>query len=117
VVEDLPTKTLDDAYDEASSDTLTLIFRVPQEKVPDLTLVLKADEIDSTIGELKHKISQQHPFKPEIGKQRILFGGKLLQNDQILSDLLKDKSEKMFTFHLMIFTKKYHTAEEEKKEE
>ena len=91
-----------------------MVFKVPQEKVPDITLYLHPS---TTVEQCKLRISSDHPFKPEVTKQRILFGGKLLQNDQILSDLIKDKQSREFTFHLMIFSKKYHQPEEEEKKE
>ena len=91
-----------------------MVFKVPQEKVPDITLHLHPS---TTIEQCKHIISSDHPFKPEVTKQRILFGGKLLQNEQILSDLIKDKQSREFTFHLMIFSKKYHQPEEEEKKQ
>ena len=43
------------------------------------------------VSDLKKRIHDTHPFKPEIRRQRLLFGGKLLENDWTLKEILEPK--------------------------
>lgn len=81
---------------KAEEVLVTLSIKIPQEQIPDLTIELELSEIMSaekpiTVEDLKKRIHEQHPFKPEVGKQRLLFGGKLLENGSTLSSILEKK--------------------------
>lgn len=92
---------------------LTVIFKVPQEKVPNLTLVFTREEVYSlTIEQIKKMIHAQHPYKPTLTNQRLLFGGRLLQNtDKLCTVVNADATGAAMvwgatkTFHLMILQK------------
>ena len=82
--------------------TITLIFKVPQERVPDLTLEYKEVELPGTILDLKKEICSKHSFKPSEDKQKLLFRGKLLSNQESLKEVIKAIAEPKI-FHLIIF--------------
>ena len=70
-----------EAQKKQAEKIITLIFKVPQEKVPDLTVEYSLEALPKTIGDLKTEISQKHLFKPTVERQKLLFRGRLLQND------------------------------------
>lgn len=41
-----------------------------------------------TVLALKNTIAQQHPLQPPPDAQRLIFGGRMLADDQILRDLI-----------------------------
>ena len=45
------------------------------------------------VGDMKKRIMEEHLLKPKIERQRILFGGRLLRNDELLKNILKGKNE------------------------
>lgn len=63
---------------------MKLLIRIPGQGT-DFTI----DDISdtTTVEELKRQIEDKHPKKPKIESQRLISGGKLLQNDQLISDL------------------------------
>lgn len=63
-------------------DNVTIILLNPGN--PDFQLSLP---LSSSVGTLKTRISQEHPLKPEPSRQRLLFSGRLLPDNDILRGL------------------------------
>ena len=42
-----------------------------------------------TVGELKDLLSREYEGKPEVEEQKVIFAGKILQNEQVLSETIK----------------------------
>jgi len=62
-------------------------------------------ELQKTVGELKQLISQQYPNNPAPQAQRLIFAGKLLEDQFTLDDLLKQHDTSFpQTFHLVVKT-------------
>ena len=82
------------AADSAEAPVMvTIQIKIPQEQVPDLQLAYELEYIMSIqdplrVEDLKRKIQASHPFKPDIKRQRLLFGGKLLDNSEHLRTIL-----------------------------
>ena len=71
-------------------------FKVPQESIPDCTLVFEVNQILNlndpiTIEKVKKEIQEKHPLKPDIQRLKILYAGKILENNEKLSHILNDK--------------------------
>ena len=52
-------------------------------------------------------LEEKHKLKPEVKNQKLLYAGKLLKDDQVISDIIAPKfgdAQTEFTFHLMILT-------------
>ena len=50
---------------------INLTFKIPQEKVPDITITFSLEEVqkdDFTVLRLKERIKESHPFKPDTFK-------------------------------------------------
>lgn len=45
--------------------------------------------LNSTVGDLKQKLSQQYVNNPAPSSQKLIFAGRLLQDEAILSDILR----------------------------
>jgi len=45
--------------------------------------------LTSTVKELKERIAQEHPSRPPAERQRLIFAGKLLQDNDVLKDILR----------------------------
>lgn len=61
--------------------------------------------LQSSVLELKTRLSQEHPQKPEVTRQRLLFSGKLLQDSQILNQLFNPQIHNLELpqkFHLVV---------------
>jgi len=62
-------------------------------------------ELSKTVGDLKQLIAQQYPNNPAPQAQRLIFSGKLLEDSNVLTDLLKQHDTSFpQTFHLVVKT-------------
>jgi hypothetical protein len=43
--------------------------------------------LTSSILDLKHRIAAQHPKRPDVGAQRIIFSGRILRDDDVLQNI------------------------------
>jgi hypothetical protein len=48
--------------------------------------------LSNVVLDLKKQIATEHPRKPEIERQRLIFGGKLLKDEDCLADVLQQVS-------------------------
>ncbi|KAI8142045.1 hypothetical protein BJV82DRAFT_714509 [Fennellomyces sp. T-0311] len=79
--------------------SLTINLRSPSMSE---TMTLTTDR-DASVRSLKRLIHTVHPKKPSINDQRIIFGGKLLNDADILSRILeKTDVDSIPTFHLVV---------------
>ena len=54
---------------------------------------------------LKTMLEQQHKLKPDVKNQKLLHAGKILKDEQVISEIIAPKfgdALTEFTFHLMI---------------
>ena len=50
--------------------------------MPNLTLLFSENDIyNLNVEQLKNQIHENHPFKPSIKNQKLLYGGKVLKNE------------------------------------
>lgn len=57
--------------------SVTINFKVPDESVPNLSLVILESEFDKmTIEHLKNLVALKHEYKPSANVQRMLYAGK-----------------------------------------
>ncbi|OZJ03739.1 hypothetical protein BZG36_03083 [Bifiguratus adelaidae] len=60
-------------------------------------------EQDKTVRDLKQRLNVSHPLKPAIKDQRLIFAGKLLNDDEYIQDILhKTDPLEVQTFHLVV---------------
>lgn len=80
-----------------SNNTVKIIIKSPNfsEDVCVETL------LSNIILDLKKQIATEHPKKPEIERQRLIFGGKLLKDEDRLADVLQQVC--LFSFKNMHF--------------
>jgi hypothetical protein len=65
-----------------------------QIRSPSLNQTLDVNlDLNSTIWNLKQEIQQKHPQHPLPSNQRIIFSGKLLEDDDSLEPILKKVRE------------------------
>ena len=53
----------------------------------------------STVADLKRFLRKNYPTKPDPNKQKMIFNGRLLKNDQILGEVF---SQKVFETHSLL---------------
>jgi hypothetical protein len=59
--------------------------------------------LNATILTLKKSIEPVHPHHPKITNQRIIYGGKLLKDSDVLAEVLKKTDDEVVpTFHLVV---------------
>ena len=62
-------------------------------------------EIESTVKDVKHQIEQEWPSNPTPKDQRLVYAGKLLEDNSILKDVLRMEDARdendAFTIHLV----------------
>ena len=109
--------TIKDEEETDPKKLLTIIYKVPQEKIPNITCTYSEKDIYAlTVGQLKQEIYKKHPFKPSITNQKLLFGGKVLANNDKLCKVVGAPDIEFIgkesnilgstkTFHLMILQK------------
>jgi len=76
-----------------------LRIKSPSAAVPDLQLVLSSA---SRVGQVKERIEAEFPTHPPCHNQKLVYAGKLLQNDAVLRDFLRFEDDcSLFTIHLV----------------
>jgi len=82
-------------------DEVTIIIKSPSSEAGDpLRLSIP---LDSTVLDIKERISQQHPEQPKPKDQRLIFAGKLLLDSLRTEDVLHQHDTKQpQTFHLVL---------------
>lgn len=80
--------------------SVTLVVKAPNQKVADQTVECA---LNWTVKKLKEHLSLVYPSKPTEHQQRIIYSGKLLQDDLTLKDVLcqHESSENIHTVHLV----------------
>lgn len=81
-------------------NAVTLVVKAPNQKVADQTVQCG---MGWTIRKLKNHLSAVYPSKPHEKEQKIIYSGKLLQDDSVLKDVLKlyDDDQTTHIVHLV----------------
>lgn len=81
-------------------NAVTLVVKAPNQKVADQTVQCG---MGWTIRKLKSHLSAVYPSKPHEKEQKIIYSGKLLQDDSVLGDILKlyDDDQTTHIVHLV----------------
>lgn len=83
----------------ASTDTVQLKIKSPSAAITDLLLTCKADY---SIARVKILVSEQFPSFPAPHTQKLVYSGKILGDQDRLTDILRWEDEcSVFTFHLV----------------
>lgn len=64
---------------------IEILFKIPQEHIENISLKF---DLNATIEQIKKQIQSSHALKPAPHKQKILYAGKLRQNEEVLKDVL-----------------------------
>lgn len=74
---------------EHENNEIKILFKTPFEGqvVQDLELNIPKSW---TIEKIKQKIQETHQLKPRKSYQRLIFAGRVLNNNQVVEDVLKD---------------------------
>lgn len=64
--------------------------------------------LTSSILDLKHKIAEQHPKKPDVSSQRLIFSGRILRDDDVLQyifnpNLVRTSPTSLHSIHFLTF--------------
>jgi len=79
---------------------IDLVIKSPSATASDFRLKIN---ISATISELKQAISVEYPSKPASSQQKLIFAGKLLRDEQIISEVLAQYDVSFpQTFHLVV---------------
>jgi len=71
-----------------SSHEVTLVIRSPT-TADDIDFSLQIPLHNSTIGSVKQRLAAEHPDRPAINDQRLIFAGQLLRDDARAVDVLR----------------------------
>jgi len=84
---------------------VTLVIKAPNQKIADQRV--EAD-LDWTIRKLKNHLSTVYPSQPKEHQQKIIYSGKLLQDEMQLKDILRQiENERIHTVHLVCSTPEF----------
>ncbi|XP_031565359.1 homocysteine-responsive endoplasmic reticulum-resident ubiquitin-like domain member 2 protein isoform X2 [Actinia tenebrosa] len=79
--------------------SVTLIVKTPNKTIDDLQINCA---LDWTVRKIKQHLSSVYPSKPESKKQRLIYSGQLLNDNQTLKDFLREHQDgKFHTVHLV----------------
>ncbi|GBC05327.1 hypothetical protein RclHR1_06180012 [Rhizophagus clarus] len=85
----------------AGGDNKVRIFiRSPTTPLPDGYSILTS--IDSSVLYLKQTIFETHPLKPVVRDQKLIYRGRVLSDNDLIENVLKDGLETDQTFHLVV---------------
>ncbi|XP_046643540.1 homocysteine-responsive endoplasmic reticulum-resident ubiquitin-like domain member 2 protein [Daphnia pulicaria] len=88
---------------------VTLVIKTPSLKLSD---VVYSGESTSSVNQLKIYLQNQYPSKPKPEEQRLIYQGKLLRDNEIFQDFLRDLDhEQTHTLHLVYTLKRTPSAE------
>ena len=73
--------------DEAALRTVQIMIKSPNGSDKDFCLTMPLD--DTRVRDVKRLLHEQHPEHPAPGDQRLIFAGKLLTDDSLTADVLK----------------------------
>jgi len=83
----------------ATTDTVQLKIKSPSAAIADLLLTCKADY---SVARVKILVSEQFPSYPAPHTQKLVYSGKILGDQDRLTDILRWEDEcSVFTFHLV----------------
>jgi hypothetical protein len=71
---------------EDSSQTVKLIIKNISSRIDSFPVEF---ELSKTVGELKSYLSNNYPNNPSVSNQKLIFGGRLLQDEALLDDVFK----------------------------
>ncbi|CAD5117451.1 DgyrCDS6219 [Dimorphilus gyrociliatus] len=86
--------------DSLLNTNVTLVVKAPNQKIADQTVECA---IEWTVKQLKRHLSEVHPSKPNEDNQKLIYSGKLLPDNVLLKDILKEDNEEQIqhTVHLV----------------
>ncbi|XP_018020697.1 homocysteine-responsive endoplasmic reticulum-resident ubiquitin-like domain member 2 protein [Hyalella azteca] len=79
---------------------LCIVVKAASQSVPDMVVDCLPDW---TVKDLKHFLSEEHSLKPAVKEQRLIYSGHLMNDDSLLTSLLKHSSstDGRFVLHLV----------------
>ncbi|XP_041971552.1 homocysteine-responsive endoplasmic reticulum-resident ubiquitin-like domain member 2 protein [Aricia agestis] len=97
------------------TDNVTLIVKAPNQQIEDQNIQCR---MSWTVGELKGHLSEVYPSKPTKEEQKIIYSGRLLDDNAVIKDILRNYEDQFtHTMHLVcapkrnIMTEKRNEAE------
>lgn len=79
--------------------SFSLLIKSPSEKFEPFPITI---ESFLTIWDLKQRLSQVYPSKPDPQHQKLVYAGRLLENDKQLKDIIQSDRPATFVFHLVV---------------
>lgn len=77
----------------AFDSPVTLVVKTPNQKVDDLRIDCA---LEWSVEQVKRHLSSVYPTKPESQHQRLIYSGKLLNDNLILRDVLREVRIKFY---------------------
>eukprot|EP00013_Stygamoeba_regulata_P022023 CAMPEP_0177661196 /NCGR_PEP_ID=MMETSP0447-20121125/18522_1 /TAXON_ID=0 /ORGANISM="Stygamoeba regulata, Strain BSH-02190019" /LENGTH=92 /DNA_ID=CAMNT_0019166467 /DNA_START=386 /DNA_END=661 /DNA_ORIENTATION=+ len=87
---------------EATATTTQIFVKNPSRDVDVFALTFP---IDASVGALKRHLEATYPLHPPVPRQKLIFGGRLLDDNAIIKDLLQTAQAPIsgpHSFHLVI---------------
>ena|SRR6266498_233329 len=81
-------------------DKVKIFIRSPTTTLPDGYFILS--NLDSSVLSLKQTIFETHPLKPAVRDQKLIYRGRVLSDNDLIENILKDGLETDQTFHLVV---------------
>ncbi|XP_059362582.1 homocysteine-responsive endoplasmic reticulum-resident ubiquitin-like domain member 1 protein [Carassius carassius] len=94
----------------SDKETISLVIKTPNQFHGDQ--LIEGVRVDWTVKDLKFHLSKVYPTNPAEKDQRLIYSGKLLQDNLLLSDVFsKVPSETKPTLHLVCAVRPQHAAQ------
>jgi len=82
------------------AQSVQLVIKSPSSSVGDFNIEM---DLSKDVGYLKQQLTERHPLKPLVERQKLIFAGKLLQNESPLLEVLSQYDTTIpQSFHLVI---------------
>ncbi|RIA82907.1 hypothetical protein C1645_787459 [Glomus cerebriforme] len=93
-------KELSSSNDIGGDNKVRIFIRSPTTPLPDGYSILTS--IDSSVLFLKQTIFETHPLKPVVRDQKLIYRGRVLSDNDLIENVLRDGLETDQTFHLVV---------------
>jgi hypothetical protein len=93
-------KELSSSNNTGGDNKVRIFIRSPTTPLPDGYSILT--NIDSSVLYLKQTIFETHPLKPVVRDQKLIYRGRVLSDNDLIENVLKDGLETDQTFHLVV---------------
>ncbi|CAG8446547.1 11148_t:CDS:2 [Ambispora gerdemannii] len=84
---------------DSTVENVQLFIRSPTTLPEDFSINATPNK---SILDLKKTLFEEHPLKPKIKEQKLIYRGRVLDNSEILAEILKDGLSTAQTFHLVV---------------